>query len=433
MLSQRSIRGDYTRQITISFVVLLIIFSSALYNYLYFSVYNNIKNELQTQIQHILTNNINYSPNQTFYIQSSNILEDSTLQISILSEEIPNTQYIEQKELKRTYFTILKPYKNNKTIKITKDITKEKIFLNYLFKGIILLNFFALILILLFALAFSSILYKPIQKLSFTLQRIKENDLEILDDKELPIEFHPLVLSVNNLLERIKNYLGSQKQLFIGIAHELKTPLAVMKTKCEVTLIKEREKNIYIEALKENIHSINEANTIIKMLLDLGRQESAQFEKSSLVNVNKILKNIANNFQILSKKEGKKFLVEIPQEETMITLKPTLLTQIVQNFLQNAFKFTPRGKSVLLKSSLENDVLKIIVIDEGCGIDSELDDIYAPFRRAGNKSGAGLGLFLAKNAANTLGGSISLQNRIDRQGSIAIFELKINKTWNRNC
>ncbi|WP_232049087.1 hypothetical protein [Helicobacter canadensis] len=142
MLSQRSIRGDYTRQITISFVVLLIIFSSALYNYLYFSVYNNIKNELQTQIQHILTNNINYSPNQTFYIQSSNILEDSTLQISILSEEIPNTQYIEQKELKRTYFTILKPYKNNKTIKITKDITKEKIFLNYLFKGIILLNFF---------------------------------------------------------------------------------------------------------------------------------------------------------------------------------------------------------------------------------------------------------------------------------------------------
>lgn len=413
--------------------MLLIIFSSALYNYLYFSVYNNIKNELQTQIQHILANNINYSPNQTFYIQSSNILEDSTLQISILSEEIPNTQYIEQKELKRTYFTILKPYKNNKTIKITKDITKEKIFLNYLFKGIILLNFFALILILLFALAFSSILYKPIQKLSFTLQRIKENDLEILDDKELPIEFHPLVLSVNNLLERIKNYLGSQKQLFIGIAHELKTPLAVMKTKCEVTLIKEREKNIYIEALKENIHSINEANTIIKMLLDLGRQESAQFEKSSLVDVNKILKNIANNFQILSKKEGKKFLVEIPQEETMITLKPTLLTQIVQNFLQNAFKFTPRGKSVLLKSSLENDVLKIIVIDEGCGIDSELDDIYAPFRRAGNKSGAGLGLFLAKNAANTLGGSISLQNRIDRQGSIAIFELKINKTWNRNC
>ena len=433
MLSQRSIRGDYTRQITISFVVLLIAFSSALYNYLYFKVYDNIKNELQAKVQYILANNINYSTKQTFYIQSTNILESSTLQLSIIPQKITNMQYIEEEKSKQVYYSILSPYKNNKAIKITKNITKEKNFLDYLFNAIVLLSFFALILILLFALAFSSILYKPIQKLSFTLQRIKENDLELLDSKELPLEFHPLVLSVNNLLERIKNYLGSQKQLFIGIAHELKTPLAVMKTKCEVTLIKEREKSAYIEALKENIHSINEANAIIKTLLDLGRQESAQFEKSSLVDVNKILKNIANNFQILSKKEGKKFLVEIPQKEIMIILKPTLLTQIVQNFLQNAFKFTPQGKSVLLKSSFDNEVLKIIVIDEGCGIDSELDDIYAPFRRAGNKSGAGLGLFLAKNAANTLGGSISLQNRLDRQGSIATFELRISKSWNRNC
>lgn len=433
MLSKRSIRGDYTRQITISFVALLAIFSAALYSYLYFTIYNDIKNELQAQVKHIIANNINYSTQQTFYIQSANVLEDSTLQVSILPKAIPNTQYLEQTDSKSTHFSILSPYKSNKTLKITKDITREKTFLRHLLKGTILVNFFALILVLLFALAFSSILYKPIQTLSTTLQRIKENDLEMLDDKGLPLEFYPLVVSINNLLERIKNYLGSQKQLFIGIAHELKTPLAVMKTKCEVTLIKEREKSAYIEALKENIQSINEINAIIKMLLELGRQESAQFEKSSLVDIHKILKNIANNFQILSKKEGKKFLVEIPQEEALVTIKPTLLTQIVQNFLQNAFKFTPRGKSVLLKSSLENEVLKIVVIDEGCGIDSELDDIYAPFKRAGNKSGAGLGLFLAKNAANALGGSISLQNRLDGQGSIATFELKINKSWNKNC
>ncbi|WP_300744363.1 ATP-binding protein, partial [Helicobacter sp. UBA3407] len=48
-----------------------------------------------------------------------------------------------------------------------------------------------------------------------------------------------------------------------------------------------------------------------------------------------------------------------------------------------------------------------------------------PFKRSGNKSGAGLGLFLAKNAANALGGSISLQNRLDTNGTIATFELRI--------
>lgn len=433
MLSKRSIRGDYVRQITISFVALLIIFSVALYSYLYFTAYGNIKQELQKYSQHILANNITYTTNQSFYIQNTNILSNDTIKIVVLDEKITQEYYKKQTIKDDVYFSLFVPYKGNKTLNITKNITKEMWFLENLFEGIVLVNFFALILIQLFALAFSNILYKPIYNLSQTLEKVKEYDLETLNNNALPLEFQPLVYSINNLLQRIKNYLSSQKQLFIGIAHELKTPLAVMKTKCEVTLIKERQKEVYTDALKENISSINEMNAIIKMLLDLGRQESAQFEKSSMVDINKILKKIADNFMILSKKENKSFFVEIGEGEVLLTIKPTLLTQIVQNFLQNAFKFTPKGKSILLKSSVEDGKLNIIVMDEGCGIDSELNDIYAPFRRAGNKSGAGLGLFLAKNAANTLGGNISLQNRSDKQGTIAKFQLKISDNWNKNC
>lgn len=411
----------------------MVIFSVALYSYLYFTAYGNIKQELQKYSQHILTNNITYTTNQSFYIQNTNILSNDTIKIVVLDEKITQEYYKKQTIKDDVYFSLFVPYKGNKTLNITKNITKEMWFLENLFEGIILVNFFALILIQLFALAFSNILYKPIHNLSQTLEKVKEYDLETLNNNALPLEFQPLVYSINNLLQRIKNYLSSQKQLFIGIAHELKTPLAVMKTKCEVTLIKERQKEVYTDALKENISSINEMNAIIKMLLDLGRQESAQFEKSSMVDINKILKKIADNFMILSKKENKSFFVEIGEEEVLLTIKPTLLTQIVQNFLQNAFKFTPKGKSILLKSSVEDGKLNIIVMDEGCGIDSELNDIYAPFRRAGNKSGAGLGLFLAKNAANALGGNISLQNRSDKQGTIAKFQLKISDNWNKNC
>lgn len=411
----------------------MVIFSVALYSYLYFTAYGNIKQELQKYSQHILANNITYTTNQSFHIQNTNILSNDTIKIVVLDEKITQEYYKKQTIKDDVYFSLFVPYKGNKTLNITKNITKEMWFLENLFEGIVLVNFFALILIQLFALAFSNILYKPIHNLSQTLEKVKEYDLETLNNNALPLEFQPLVYSINNLLQRIKNYLSSQKQLFIGIAHELKTPLAVMKTKCEVTLIKERQKEVYTDALKENISSINEMNAIIKMLLDLGRQESAQFEKSSMVDINKILKKIADNFMILSKKENKSFFVEIGEEEVLLTIKPTLLTQIVQNFLQNAFKFTPKGKSILLKSSVEDGKLNIIVMDEGCGIDSELNDIYAPFRRAGNKSGAGLGLFLAKNAANALGGNISLQNRSDKQGTIAKFQLKISDNWNKNC
>lgn len=338
MLSKRSIRGDYTKQITISFIALLAIFSVALYAYLYFNTYGNIKQSLQNQLNHILKNNINYNVGQSFYVQNLNPLQKETWLIEVLDKKIHQDFYTKIESQGNVYFSISSPYRVNKALKITKDITQEVGFLDSLLRSIVLVIFFALILIQLFALAFSNILYKPIQNLSTTLGKLKEHDLESLNSESLPLEFHPLVLSINNLLDRIKSYFGGQKQLFIGIAHELKTPLAVIKTKCEVTLIKEREKEVYINALKENIQSINEMNAIIKTLLDLGRQESAQFEKSSLVDIHKILQNIADNFQILSKKENKQFICKLETGELLVTIKPTLLTQIVQNFLQNAFK-----------------------------------------------------------------------------------------------
>ena len=105
------------------------------------------------------------------------------------------------------------------------------------------------------------------------------------------------------------------------------------------------------------------------------------------------------------------------------TLQVNLLNQIVQNFLQNALKFTPKGKAVTLRSGMTHSGLLIEVIDEGCGID-ETVDLFAPFKRQGNKSGAGLGLFLAKSAADAMAADISLRNRSDGQdGTVASLHL----------
>ena len=102
------------------------------------------------------------------------------------------------------------------------------------------------------------------------------------------------------------------------------------------------------------------------------------------------------------------------------------MNQILQNFLQNALKFTPEGRKVTLLSRQEDDDLVIQVIDEGCGIDESVD-LFAPFKRLGNKSGVGLGLFLAKSAADAIGAEISLSNRTDgMDGTIATLRLSAN-------
>ena len=91
---------------------------------------------------------------------------------------------------------------------------------------------------------------------------------------------------------------------------------------------------------------------------------------------------------------------------------------ILQNFVQNALKFTPDNGKVIIKSRLVGNEFQIEVIDEGEGID-ESQDFFAPFKRVGDKSGAGLGLFLARGAADAIGATLSLKNRKDGQGAVA--------------
>ncbi|WP_141088476.1 sensor histidine kinase, partial [Campylobacter concisus] len=105
-------------------------------------------------------------------------------------------------------------------------------------------------------------------------------------------------------------------------------------------------------------------------------------------------------------------------------IQTSLLTHIVQNFVQNAIKFSPKNSTITISSRLEKSKFIIEVVDEGVGID-ESKDLFAPFKRYGNKSGAGLGLFLAKGAAQALGAEISIKNRENTNGAVASLVLNL--------
>ena len=97
-------------------------------------------------------------------------------------------------------------------------------------------------------------LLMPIKTINTKLAGIDEKFLRPVEKDECPPEYRSLLENINRLIERIKTFVLYQKELFIGIAHELKTPLAVMKSKNDVTLIKERDNARYISALQAFLH-----------------------------------------------------------------------------------------------------------------------------------------------------------------------------------
>lgn len=420
MLRQQSIRKNFLVQLLISSASLILIFSSILYFYIEKSIFDEKKDELLHYAQNIS----NYKSIYDFGELPDNVLSLSIEVISLVTP-IEEIDVYEKTLEEQTSLTLIYPFDttNNVYLKITKDISATKKLLKKILNYIFIINIAGFLLVILYAVALSKMLATPIKKLSRDLANMNEHLMKPIKMDEIPLEFAPLAVTINHLIARIQNFVKYQKELFIGTAHELKTPLAVIKLKNQVTLIKKRPVEEYIEAIKTTNKTVDEMNVIVSNILNIGRQEGAQLDQPQEVDVIALLKQKANDFKLLAENEHKILEMHFTPDVFMATLQVGLLNQIVQNFLQNALKFTPQDKKVILQSSQDDFGLLIEVIDEGCGIDESVD-LFAPFKRQGNKSGVGLGLFLAKSAADALGAKIKLKNRTDGfDGTCASLQL----------
>lgn len=421
MFTNKSIRSNFLIQLIFSSAILIFIFSSLLYFYIERSIYDEKHQELLLHAQNIVEHKSVHNLDEG----NSDTLLSLSVETILLKNPDTQSSIYESSQENRRYLTLIHPYDNetNTYLRLTKEITPTIKLLKQILNYIFIINIAGFILVILYAIGLSKMLVSPIKTLSARLSNMNEHLMKPIQVETLPKEFEPLGITINHLISRIQNFVKYQKELFIGTAHELKTPLAVIKLKNQVTLIKKRSPEEYIEALNVTNKTIDEMNIIVSNILNIGRQEGAQLDTPIEVDIISILKQKADDFKLLAESEGKELLIDFQPNGFMATMQVSLLNQIIQNFLQNALKFTPPNKKVTLRSSQDNVGLLIEVLDEGCGIDESVD-LFAPFKRQGNKSGVGLGLFLAKSAADALGAKIELKNRVDGvDGTVASLQL----------
>jgi two-component system, OmpR family, sensor kinase len=427
MRNSKSIYKQFYQKLIFATSIFIVTLSFIFYGYTKATIYEDIKDGLLQDAKLIYK----VSKESKFQDATFNVITLGDVNVDIVAlEDVHDIKYINFKQNDDYFVQLLYPFElsEKKFIKITKNINSSRKMLSKIFNNILLLSLGGLIMVILYAFTVSKTLLKPIIQITEKLSNMNENFLTQIDKNTLPIEFHPLANSINTLTNKIQNFVKFKKELFIGAAHELKTPLAVMKLKNEVTLMKKRECEKYEETLKLTISQINEMNKMITSILDIGRAEGAQFEKPLELDIVNFLNSKINDYKLLSEQKEVKLHFNTQLKSFITIIQPTLLTHIIQNFVQNAIKFTPKSNSIQVNLYKEKNTAVIEVIDEGIGIDESID-LFAPFKRVGAESGAGLGLFLAKNAADTLGATISLKNRPDdKTGTIATLILSSNPT-----
>lgn len=240
-----------------------------------------------------------------------------------------------------------------------------------------------------------------------------------------------------NALEEVNKRLTELDRLrtyFLGmVSHDLKAPLVAVESYLQVILggfageINAEQR----EMLDRSSHRIGELLELIGDLLDVSRIEAGQMaEEFKAMSLAEVVEGALEDVQALAKEKEMELRVEMPEKLPVIHAAPHRLRQVLNNLLSNAIKFTPPQGLITLRVEDKDSHLQVEVMDTGVGIPPEdLPYVFDEFFRGRDveRTGAGLGLSIAKKIVEAHGGKIWVESpcTADGKGSKFTFTLLV--------
>jgi two-component system sensor histidine kinase TctE len=252
---------------------------------------------------------------------------------------------------------------------------------------------------------------RPVQRLSRELQARTEGDLQPISAPDAPRELLPLVDATNQVMSRLAHLLQNQKRFVRDTAHQLRTPLAVLKTQVQSALHGDLEPR---QALREINDTVDRATVLANQMLALAKVEQLRQESDpGRVDLAEVLRSMALELSPLIADKDLDF--EIATEPAWIQAHEWMLRELTRNLLHNAVRHSPAGGSLSVRLVRDAGFATATIADQGAGIPDELRDrLFQPFSAGNARTGSGLGLAICHEIVAALGGNIALENRMER-------------------
>lgn len=252
-----------------------------------------------------------------------------------------------------------------------------------------------------------------IEAINRTAGRIAAGDLgQRVEASGRGDEFDLLAGHLNAMLARIEAAVGGMREVSDNVAHDLRKPLARLKTRTEVILSQPRDADAYRMALTQTAADIDELMRTFDALLSIARLEAgSEVAAPQEFDLAAVARAVAELYADEAEETGRPFTLDLP-EHVAVRGQPALISQALANLLDNAFKYTPATTALAVRLSQSGPDALLDVIDHGEGIaPSERPRLTTRFARgdgARSLPGSGLGLALVEAIARAHGGELEL-------------------------
>jgi len=284
-----------------------------------------------------------------------------------------------------------------------------------------------------FSLTFILVLFLTNLLLSYSLRSLSRlsKELNQIDKISSAIsisegddrETRRVASAINALLERLAQSVEWERRMTSNVAHELRTPLAALRSTLEVALSRKRSEGEYQEAMQDSLSLVCQMQRLVENLLNLARLES---EQSPIIleslNLTQMVKECLTGFQLQA--QSKNIFIDLrTEDEARLSIDKDKLRVILNNILDNAVEYTPSGGNILIQTryKIENAAAEILVENSGDPLsDEELNNIFKRFHRQDTSRAAGVHFGIGLNLVHSLCDLLNIQISASSRPGVAL-------------
>ena len=266
---------------------------------------------------------------------------------------------------------------------------------------------------------------RPVRQLSGDLQARAEGDLSPIAAPTAPRELQPLIEATNAVMLRLSRLLAHQKRFVRDTSHQLRTPLAVLKTQVQSAQRCDLPPD---QALREIGDTVERATQLANQMLALAKVEQLRQQGDlPVTRLDAVLREVALDLSPLIAQGDLDFGIDT--DAAPIRAHAWMLRELCRNLLHNAIRHAPPATELAVTLRVQDAHATLTIADAGPGIADELSArLFQPFSAGDVRKGSGLGLAICQEIVHALGGSIALTNRQQReqvQGLDAVVRLPL--------
>lgn len=323
----------------------------------------------------------------------------------------------------------------------TKQVESDTLFTSYLWQISYRTMGITLFFTFLIGLLIIQTITKNYSKILNIMQRFREGDLNarinldsLSSEKQLAEMFNEMADILTTNIDKLKEVENLRRELIANVSHDLRTPIAIIRGYLETLQIKEdtispEDRKRYIDIVSQSTVKLEK---LVNELFELSKLEANQIRphKEPFI-ISELVNDISSKYQMIAFDKKIKIETYLSKELAPVLADISLIERVIQNLLDNALKFTPKGGTISITTEkCINNTVKITISDTGIGIpEKDRERIFARYYRANNytdlKNSTGLGLAIAKKILDLHDSTLELISA-EQKGSSFIFKLKCN-------